>query len=74
MCLDINILQAYFEPVLSTTEPKQENKLAHKKYLYLMLWSIWYHLYNLKNLENAHGGVLLLVKLQAEAESNTLSN
>ena len=39
-----------------------------------MLWSIWYQLYSLKNLENAHGGVLLLVKLQAEAESNTLSN
>ena len=29
-----------------------------------MLCTIWYHLYNLKNVENTHGGVLLLVKLQ----------
>ena len=27
--------------------------------------NIWYHLYNLKNVKNTHGGVLLLVKLQA---------
>ena len=26
---------------------------------------IWYHLYNLKNLKIIHGGVLVLVKLQA---------
>ena len=26
-----------------------------------------YHLYNLKTVENTHGGVLLLVKLQASA-------
>ena len=30
-----------------------------------MLCTIWYHLYNLKNVKNTHGGVLLLVKLQA---------
>ena len=30
-----------------------------------MFCSIWYHLYNLKNVKNTHGGVLLLVKLQA---------
>ena len=29
-----------------------------------MLCAIWYHLYNLKNVENTHGGVLPLVKLQ----------
>ena len=28
---------------------------------------ILYHLYNLKNLKNTHGGVLLLVKLQAKS-------
>ena len=28
--------------------------------------AIWYHLYNLKNVKNIHGGVLILVKLQAE--------
>ena len=32
----------------------------------MMLYVIWYHLYNLKNMKNAHGGVLLLVKLQAD--------
>ena len=26
---------------------------------------VWYHLYNLKNVQNTHGEVLLLVKLQA---------
>ena len=35
-----------------------------------MLCTIWYHLYNFKNVENAYGGVLLLVKLQA-FKSNT---
>ena len=32
--------------------------------LYLMLYAIWHHLYNLKHMENTHGGMLLLVKLQ----------
>ena len=37
-----------------------------------MLWAIWYDLYNLKNVKSTHGGVLLLVKLQAEVtKSNT---
>ena len=35
---------------------------------------IWYHLYHLKNTKNIHGGVLLLVKLQAEACTFTKSN
>ena len=30
-----------------------------------MLCAIWYHLYNLKNVKNIHGGMLLLVELQA---------
>ena len=30
-----------------------------------MCCAIWYHLYNLRNVKNIHGGVLLLVKLQA---------
>ena len=29
--------------------------------------AIWYHFYNLKNVKNTHEGVLILVKLQAEA-------
>ena len=32
-----------------------------------MFCALWYHLYNLKNMKNTHGGVLLLVKLQALA-------
>ena len=40
-----------------------------------MQCAIWYHLYNLKNVKNTHGGVLLLVKLQAEVcNFNTKSN
>ena len=35
-----------------------------------MLCSIWYYLYNLKNVKNTHGGVLLLVKLQASVVFN----
>ena len=31
-----------------------------------MYCAIWYHLYNFKNVRNTHGGVLILVKLQAE--------
>ena len=32
-----------------------------------MFCTIWYHLYNLKNVKNTHGGVLLLVELQAKS-------
>ena len=34
---------------------------------YVMRSAIWCHSYNLKNVKNTHGGVLLLVKFQAEA-------
>ena len=34
---------------------------------YVMRCTIWYYLYNLKNMKNAHGGALLLVKLQAKS-------
>ena len=30
-------------------------------------YAIWYYLYSLKNMKNTHGGVLILVKLQALA-------
>ena len=33
---------------------------------YVVRCAIWYHLYNLKNVKNTHGGVIILVKLQAE--------
>ena len=32
----------------------------------VMLCAVWYHSYSLKNMKNTNGGVLLLVKLQAE--------
>ena len=42
--------------------------------LNVMRCAIWYDLYNLKNVKNIHGGMLLLVKLQAEACNFTKSN
>ena len=39
-----------------------------------MLCAIRYHLYNLKNVKNTHGGMLLLVKLQAEVCNFTKGN
>ena len=49
--------------------------------LFIMYWhfmvmrrAIWYHLYNLKNVKSTHGGVLLLVKLQASTCKFTKSN
>ena len=35
--------------------------------MYVMRCANWYHFYNLKNMKTGHGGVLLLVKLQASA-------
>ena len=39
---------------------------------HVVLYATWYHSYNLKNVKNTHGGVLLLVKLQAEAKVTVL--
>lgn len=39
--------------------------LVYKQYD--TLCAIWYHLHNLKKEKNIHGGVLILVKIQAEA-------
>ena len=39
---------------------------------FMMRYAIWYHLYNLKNVK--HGGVLVLVKFQAEACNFTKIN
>ena len=40
----------------------------------MMRCTIWYHLFNLKKLKNTHGGVLILVQLQAEACNFTKIN
>ena len=42
--------------------------------IYVMRCASWYHLYNLKNVKNTRGGVLILVKLQAEASNFTKIN
>ena len=42
--------------------------------IYVVRCAIWYHVHNLKNVKNAHGGVLLFVKLQAETCNFTKSN
>ena len=39
-----------------------------------MRCAICYHLYNLKNVKNTHGGVLILLKLQAAACNFTKIN
>ena len=45
---------------------QHENKKQGFAEVYVMGCAIWYHLHNLKNLKNTHGGVLILVKLQAK--------
>ena len=42
--------------------------------MFVVCCAISYHLYNLKNVKNTHGGVLILVKLQAEACNFTKIN
>ena len=46
--------------------------MVYKKVFYVMFCTIWYYLYNFKNVKNTHGGVLLLVKLQAKSLPATL--
>ena len=42
-----------------------ESEVAYTKERNMMCCVIWYHLYSFKKVKNTHGGVLLLVKLQA---------
>ena len=42
--------------------------------IYVMHCASWYHLYNFKNVKSTHGGVLILVKLQASACNFTKIN
>ena len=48
--------------------------VRRKQNKYVARYAIWYHLYNLKNVKNIHGGVLILVKLQALAWNFTKIN
>ena len=43
-----------------------ESEVAYTKERNMMCCVIWYHLYSFKKVKNTHGGVLLLVKLQAK--------
>ena len=66
-----NIFQRVFL-ALETFTPQDWLKSIHLLIIricsiYVMRYVIWYHLYNLKNVKNAHGVVLLLVKLPAWA-------
>ena len=42
--------------------------VGNKHVIYVVRCAIWYYLYNLTNVKNTHGGMLILVKLQAEAK------
>ena len=51
------------------------NKQINKPSLILPLWcvcAIWYHLYNVKNVKNTHGRVLLVVKMQADGQTQAI--
>ena len=51
---------------------KYEKRVAEE--LNLIRCAIWYHLYNLENVKSTHGGVLILIKLQAKACNFTKRN
>ena len=53
----------FYETLTNTSDAYTKKKRTAKTFV--MLCAIWYHLYNLKNVKNTHGGVLILVKLQA---------
>ena len=42
-------------------------ELCNHTITYVMRCAIWHHLHNLKNVKHTHGGMLLLVKLQASS-------
>ena len=50
------------------------SRASNTLFEYVMHCAIRYHLYNFKNIKNTHGGVLLLVKLQAKVSNFTKSN
>ena len=58
----------------STDETKVSELIEMVTGINVMRCAIWYHLYSLKNVKNTHGGVSILVKLQAEACNFTKIN
>ena len=57
--------------ILNLGSSVSDFKFLKLLFQYVMRCAICYHLYNLKNVKKTHGGVLLLVKLQAEALLHT---
>ena len=53
---------------------RSENQRNSYSGIFVVRCAIQYHMHNLKNVKNTHGGVLLLVKLQAKACNSTKSN
>ena len=49
-------------------------RCEHGFHLRTLLCAIGYHLHNLKNVKDTYGGMLPLVKLQAEARNLTACN
>ena len=64
----------FFTKFASILMSASDVRKAEFELLNEMLCTIWYHLYNFKNVKNIHGGVLLLVKLQATACNFIKSN
>ena len=54
-------------PIKYFLEASHGISLKVKSYIFETFCAIWCYLYNLKSVKNTHGGVLLLVKLQALA-------
>ena len=63
-----------FKPNQALCEIYQNTVFPDPVISHVMRCAIWYHLHNLKKMKKTHGGVLILVKLQAEACNFTKIN
>ena len=74
---DIRKKKIFFEVELNSLSNSRMQKfntilnltmeLCNHTITYVMRCAIWHHLHNLKNVKHTHGGMLLLVKLQASS-------
>ena len=70
--LDFTFMPQQFGVVQNTVFYITNISSFHNKIV--MRCAIWYHLYNLINVKNTHGGMLILVRLQASACNFTKIN
>ena len=56
----------FFRKLIQSSSKWIQN-LSIRFFSFVVRCTIWCHLYNLKNVKNTHAGVLILVKLLAEA-------